>query len=161
MPFYSPQPLRDKRREAQTHADVLGIPETKIMSTTPQFSPEEIEKFRSIVLDSDKKSGGVNVFDPNRPPHIPYKHQEFPKVLYNHEESRPSRDKIVVQHGGEHLHHIPAKYVTLVVNNEKELNKALKDGWKEKAPDLAAKHQGINPDEEVEVIPEAEGEAGE
>lgn len=123
-------------------------------SQVPQFTAEEIEKMRSLVLAHDKEKNAVNVFDPNNPPKVPYSHKEFPKVVYDHKASKPSRDKLVMQHGTEHVQHVPAKLATKNVNNQAELDAALAEGWELKPPVL--EHVGIIPEEDLEVIPEDE-----
>ena len=118
----------------------------------PTFSAEEIEKMRSVVLAHDKQHNAVNVFDPNNPPKVPYTHKAFPTIVYDHKASKPSRDKLVMQHGTEHVQHVPAHLATKTVNNQAELDEALKAGFQLKPPVL--EHVGIVPEEDLEVIPE-------
>ena len=128
--------------------------------STDQFTPEEIEKMRSIVLASDQKRV-PNTFDPNNPPKVRYTHQEFPKLVYDHDASKPSSEKLVVKLGVEQVEHIPAKYVTKVVHNKAELEQALAGGWKEDAPDLASQHQAVDAAAEPEESEEELLEPGE
>ena len=113
------------------------------MSTAvPQLTQGEIERMRQIVNQHDSKNkNGIQMMDPNNPPKEPYKFQRFPMVLYNHKKSEAAQDKSVgVKVGNvvtEQKVHVPAKYHTLTVNSEAELQKAKRAGWSEKAPELA------------------------
>ena len=50
-----------------------------------QFSHEEIERMRAILAQHDQTNKtGIQEFDLNNPPKVPYTHQEFPKVVYHH-----------------------------------------------------------------------------
>ena len=55
-----------------------------------QLSPEEIERMRQIVAQHDQTSGknGIKEFDLNNPPRLPYRFQEYPKTVYDHEGRR-------------------------------------------------------------------------
>lgn len=50
---------------------------------TPMFTEAEIAKMRAFVTEHDKKTS-INSFDLNNPPKAPYRHQELPRLLYNH-----------------------------------------------------------------------------
>ena len=50
-----------------------------------QFTQEEIEKMRTFVLQHDSNMGKIRDFDLNNPPKMPYRHQEYPKMLYDHQ----------------------------------------------------------------------------
>lgn len=118
------------------------------------FTLEEIEKMRETVLKSDREKITNNVFDLSKPPVVPYRHQEFPKIVYDHSKSVPSRDIMKkMGTGNEELIHIPAKLAHRIVKDEKELKAALKAGFVEIPPVL--KHIGLEP-EEVEAEPEPE-----
>ena len=90
------------------------------------LSPEEIEKMRALVAEHDATNGkAVNEFDLNNPPQKPYRHQEFPKMVYLHEERKHK-----------------------VVKNATELEAHLKQGWETEpfpveveAPALSAAEQ--------------------
>jgi len=47
-----------------------------------QLTQEEIERMRQIVLQHDAASKPVKEFDLNNPPKEPYRHQEFPRLMY-------------------------------------------------------------------------------
>ena len=54
-----------------------------------QLSPEEIERMRQIVAQHDQTNKqGIKEFDLNNPPRLPYRHQEFSKMVYDHEGRR-------------------------------------------------------------------------
>lgn len=46
-----------------------------------QFTPEEVQHMRTIIAQEDKK--GIREFDLNNPPKEQYRHQEYPKMVYN------------------------------------------------------------------------------
>jgi hypothetical protein len=53
----------------------------------PQFTPAEIERMRTILAQHDNaQAGNGNTFDLNNPPKKTYVHQDFPRLIYNHEE---------------------------------------------------------------------------
>lgn len=126
--------------------------------STPTWSTEEIEKMREAVLQSDKAKITNNVFDLSKPPQVPYKYQEFPKLVYKHEASEPSKDILKkMGTGNEEMIHIPAKYATKTVANEKELKAAIKAGYQEDPPIMG--HVGL--DGEVVEVSEDEEAQGE
>lgn len=50
-----------------------------------QFSQFDIDRMRSILEEHDKRNPRmVREFDLNNPPKEPYRHQEFPKIVYHH-----------------------------------------------------------------------------
>jgi hypothetical protein len=54
-----------------------------------QLSPEEIERMRAIVAQHDQTNKqGIKEFDLNNPPRLPYRFQEYPKTVYDHEGRR-------------------------------------------------------------------------
>jgi hypothetical protein len=75
---------KEQRREAE--AAIYGL-STKQMSD--QLTHDEIERMRQIVAQHDQTNkGGIKEFDLNNPPKLPYRHQEFPKTVYDHESRR-------------------------------------------------------------------------
>ena len=73
-----------------------------------QLTHEEIERMRQIVLQHDQTNRkGIQEFDLNKPPKEPYRHQEFPRMIYDH-----------------------AKRRTKIVHNADHLADALAAGWK-------------------------------
>src|ERR1051326_3883955 len=73
---------KEQKREAE--AAILGL---SLNDMTPQqLSPDEIERMRQIVAQHDnQRPQGIREFDLNNPPKQPYTHQEYPKVVYHHE----------------------------------------------------------------------------
>ena len=68
--------------------------------------------------------------DPAKPPVKQIPHMAFPKVVYMHPKE-PFRVVIHrnTQHEIVHEEHIPSENLTRAVSDEKELAKALKEGW--------------------------------
>lgn len=81
----------------------------------PNLSQDEIDKMRAIVAAHDQAAGkqGIQEFDLNNPPQKPYRHQDFPRVMYHH-----------------------GRREMRLAQNEEEMQAALKGGWK-KEPFLA------------------------
>ncbi len=72
------------------------------------LTPEEVEKMRSLVAEHDATNGkAVNEFDLNNPPKKPYRHQEFPKMVYNHS----ARQHKIVKNTAEHEAHLEQDWV--------------------------------------------------
>lgn len=65
----------------------------------------------------------------------PYVHQEFPKMVYDHEASSPSRIEVRKENGKEITEHIQPVIAYKIVADEKELAAALKEGFVEEAPE--------------------------
>lgn len=65
----------------------------------------------------------------------PYVHQEFPKMVYDHEASSPSRIEVRKENGKEITEHVQPVIAFKIVADEKELAAALKEGFVEEAPD--------------------------
>jgi hypothetical protein len=75
---------KEQRREAE--AAIYGLSTKEMIN---QISPEEIERMRAIIAQHDQTNkGGIKEFDLNNPPKLPYRHQEFPKMVYDHEGRR-------------------------------------------------------------------------
>jgi hypothetical protein len=147
----SVRPVR-RRKEAEELRRILLPPEERVVpQNSEQFSREEVERMREIVLRSDR--GSINVFDLNNPPKVPYKHQEFPKMVYDHSKAEPSREVVKKTREGEEMVHIAAKLGQKIVNNEAELAEALASGYVEEPPVFGA------PDEGGDIDPEAHQEA--
>lgn len=84
------------------------------------------EKFRKQeVLDLTKPQGTAQGLPVKQIPHM-----EFPKVVYKHPKER-YREIIHrnVNHEIVERELVPAEHLTLLVNNEEELKKALREGW--------------------------------
>jgi hypothetical protein len=75
---------KEQRREAE--AAIYGLPTKQMID---QLTPEEIERMRQIVAQHDQQNqGGIKEFDLNNPKLPPYRHQEYPKMVYDHEGRR-------------------------------------------------------------------------
>lgn len=101
-----------KEHKRQAEAAIYGLSTETMSPQTLQFSPEEIERMRSILEAHDAQNGkkGIREFDLNNPPKVPYVHQDFPAIVYDHENRRHK-----------------------VVANAKEKKDALLAGWKDEA----------------------------
>lgn len=79
--------------------------------------------------------------DLSRPPVVPYSHQKFPKMLYDHKSSKPEGEekKQQVVNGiiQETKVYVPAQLATCTVHSEQELEARVKEGWSEKPPDFS------------------------
>lgn len=71
---------RDQKREAE--AAIYGL-EGDTSLSSPQITPQEIERMRQLVAQHDSQ-GGIKDFDLNNPPRLPYKYQEYPRIVYHH-----------------------------------------------------------------------------
>jgi hypothetical protein len=72
---------KEQRREAE--AAIYGLSTNEMIN---QISPEEIERMRAIIAQHDQTNkGGIKEFDLNNPPRLPYRFQEYPKVVYDHD----------------------------------------------------------------------------
>lgn len=71
----------EQRRQAE--AAILGLP---VDTGEPKtFTPEQIEFMRTTVAQHDSHIR-TREFDLNNPPRKPYRHLEYPKTLYHHED---------------------------------------------------------------------------
>lgn len=98
------------------------------------FAPEENEM---------AENSFAAPIDLSRPPVVPYSHQKFPKMLYDHKASRAEREEMGKVPSGvqgfliDAPVHVPAHIVTCIVQGEDELQAKLKEGWSEKPPDFS------------------------
>lgn len=92
---------REQREQAE--AAIYGFVERPMANQ--QFSPDDIERMRTILAQHDSQKQ-TNEFDLNNPPKERYVHQEFPRMVYHHEERK-----------------------TRVVKNAAELHQYLAEGW--------------------------------
>ena len=92
----------------------------------------------------------LKILDVAKPPmkEIPFSH--LPTTVYDHKRSRPGKILVRVnQMNGEEIEtHVAPKIVSKIVNDQKELDAALKAGWQKKVPVFDAA-------EPEEIIPEA------
>lgn len=63
----------------------------------PELSGAEIERMREIVQAHDRQHKPMQEMDLNKPPQQRYVHQEYPKMLYHHDE----RESTTVQNADE------------------------------------------------------------
>lgn len=118
MPFSEPAVYY--RRSNLTRAEkaeqlrvIYGVPKEDEME---KLTAEEAQKLRALLAQHDTEQSPVKTTDLNNPPHVPYRHQEFPKMVYDLENSKPG------------------SLVTMVVRSPDELADAIADGWDEDAP---------------------------
>jgi hypothetical protein len=99
------------------------------MSKNPNLniSVEDIEKMRDIVLSHDKQQPGNVIHDINKPPVVPYVHQQFPKMVY-----APHYDQFKASHPDAIPHEVADMF--LVVKSAEELEIAIAKGWLLKPP---------------------------
>lgn len=154
---YRPSNLTKKQQQEQLAA-VYGVP-----MQTQQLTEVEAAQMRQILARHDSESKPVQIHDLNRPPQAPYRFQKFPMMVYDLENSYPSRDEDQARRNGMGIEsvHIPAKVVSAIVNSEDELEQLLATGWSEQAPafseereeTLSAKYQNEanRVDEQIEA----------
>ena len=130
---YRPSNLTKTQRKEQLAA-VYGVP------MAPELTAEEIERMRQIVARHDSEHRPIQTFDLNNPPRQSYRFQKFPMMIYDHENSYPAHDEErTVIRGSlpvQEIFHVPAKLVSKIVHNQRELDQALEDGWSEQAPEF-------------------------
>lgn len=70
-----------RQQEAAIYGPSKGLPDM----TADQLTPSEIERMRAILAQHDEGNAGEKnqSFDLNKPPKKPYRHQEFPRVVYH------------------------------------------------------------------------------
>ena len=118
-----------------------------------QLTAGEIERMRQIVNAADSQNkNSIATMDLNNPPKEPYAHQKFPMAVYHHGKSIAAHDTTTgVKVGNvitEQVVHVPAHLHSFIVNNEKELEKALKAGWKVEPPEYKAERDQADDDSE-------------
>ncbi len=95
----------------------------------PQFSASEIERMRTILAQHDSaRATESNSFDLNNPPRKHYSHQDWPRLVYNHE-SRTYK----------------------TVGNSEELQDAMNDGWSMEPFQMEYEAPGLSAVESAEV----------
>lgn len=100
------------------------------MNGQQTFTQAEIETMRAMVQQHDSQNASINrEFDLNNPPKVPYVHQEFPRIIYQHEKRRHK-----------------------AIQNAKELADALQQGWRlEPYPQEVANDVELDEQELAEV----------
>ncbi len=98
------------------------------------LSQDEAEKLREMLLQYDRDRV-PNVFDLSNPPTKPYKHQEFPKIVYDHAKSvKEHADTTKDVLGNVQVVAVPHFYATKTVASQEELDAALDAGYSETPP---------------------------
>jgi hypothetical protein len=92
-----------KRQQEAAIYGLEGLPDMQ----NEHLTPAEIERMRAILAQHDQSAAGKgnNSFDLNKPPKQPYRHQEYPRVIYHK--------------NGKHK----------AVKNATEFDAHLEDGW--------------------------------
>lgn len=138
MPIPEPAIYRPSNLTKQQKQDALAACYGVTMATEP-MSEVEIARLRQILLQHDAEHKPLATIDLNNPPKVPYRHQKFPMAVYDHEHSQPAHDELRAVRSGnlvvEEQVHVPAKVVMRLVQNERELEAALDNGWSDKAPE--------------------------
>lgn len=105
---------------------------------TQNFTIEQVDAMRDALRKIDANSRPKTI-DMSQPVIVPYKYRAFPKVLYNHEECKPSRFETkdsALPGAKSETRAVPPVFVTKTVNSQVELDEALAEGWKVEAPDF-------------------------
>lgn len=82
-----------------------------------QLSEEQYEQMRILLAQHESERKPVTVVDLNNPPREAYRHQKFPMMVYDLE------------------HSTPGKFITGLVNSERELEEAIEAGWSQAPPE--------------------------
>jgi hypothetical protein len=101
-----------------------------------QLTETEIQQMRQLLAAHDADHKPMAVIDLNNPPKTPYKYHPFPKMVYDLQNSYPSRDEVRPRTNGAGVEtvHVPANLVYKVVRSAEELEAALAEGWSASAP---------------------------
>jgi hypothetical protein len=102
------------------------------MSASP-LNYQEAERLRELLSNHDR-ANKPREFDLAHPPVAPYEFRKFPKMVYDHSKAQPARDEVRASKDGPMSFHVPAMLGEKIVNNEKELEKAIKAGFQEQPP---------------------------
>ena len=86
-----------------------------------------------MITDPTKRKPGIEPLaslDPAKPPVKQIPHMEFPRVVYKH----PAEPFKKIEHRNAHhevvdVETVPAEHLTRVVADEKELKRAIAEGW--------------------------------
>jgi hypothetical protein len=88
-----------QKREAE--AALYGLPLQERSTMAPgHLTHEELERMRMILLQHDQaeQTGrGIQSFDLNNPPKVPYRFKEFPRCMYRDGQSRAAHNEEEVQ----------------------------------------------------------------
>jgi hypothetical protein len=111
----------------QRHAQEAAIYGVQVSQEQITLSHDEAERLRALLTQHDKQSMPKQ-FDLNAPPKEPYRYQEFPCVIYDHE-ARATR----------------------IVHSAEERALWLAEGWDRKPFPAEAAEVSLDPDEAAEV----------
>lgn len=147
--LYRPSNLTKKQRE-EAIAACYGV----TVNAAEQFRPDEIERMRQIIAQVDGNNHKpMQTLDLNNPPRVPYRFQKFPMMVYDLERSTPAHEEERVNRSGfVEWVQVGAHVVTLLVQNEDQLQTALAEGWSEQAP-------GFSESPTIELSPALQREA--
>ena len=127
-----------KKQQQEQLAACYGVP-----MASEQLTEVEISRMRQILAQHDSEHKPMQTIDLNNPPRVPYKYQKFPMMLYDLVNSHPARDEEQPRRNGPGFDtiHIPAKVITLLVNSETQLKKAIEEGWSDQAPNFSEEQE--------------------
>lgn len=143
---YRPSNLTKQQRQAELAA-CYGVPMAE-----QQLTAEDYARMKQLLTKYEGEHKPATIHDLNNPPQQRYQFQKFPMMLYDHTKSQPARQELQSKRAGntvvEEVVQVPAKLVTILVQDEKELKKALAAGWNEDAPEFSADvdEQLVNPE---------------
>lgn len=101
-----------------------------------QLSESEVMHMRQILAQHDSQHKPMTTTDLNNPPKEQYRFQKFPMMVYDLNNSYPSRDEQRPKSNslGFETVHVPAKVLAKVIHSDEELQYVLANGWSEQAP---------------------------
>ena len=131
--LWRPSNLTPKQQQEQLAA-CYGV------SMPQPLTAVEAEQMRSLLQRYDSEHKPIQVHNINDPPKTPYRFQEFPQMVYNHQESAPAhnetRTAIVGSSVLEETVHVRAHVEYKIVKNAEELREALDSGWSVDPPEF-------------------------
>lgn len=140
MPFFTAK-RRDNKKEKQFLAEIYGQKESMI---DQQLSVNEINRMREIVAASDKQAAGVTM-DLSKPIIMPNPNLEYPKTMYNHEQSDPGFWAVKKTSAGDDLSYVNARYVTRMAKDKADEKDAVENGWSTLPPVMEDVNTEENP----------------
>lgn len=129
--IYRPSNLTKQQRHEQTAA-IYGVP-----VQNDSLSEQDIARMRQILLAHDAQKQ-VPIHDLNNPPRESYKFQKFPMMVYDLERSHMAYEEERAKGNGfgVEMVHVPAKIISRLVHDERQLQQVLSEGWSEQAPEF-------------------------
>ena len=150
MPFndpavYRPSNLTRKQQQEQLAA-CYGVKEMSM-----ELTATEAEQMRGLLAKYDSQHKKIEIHNINEQPRVPYRHQKFPMMMYNHEKSYPAHTEtktaIVGSSVLEETIHIKAKVSTRIVHSEHEMESAKVEGWSTTPPEFREEPEETMSDE--------------